>query len=204
VNVWRARLQRWLGPIAARCPLSPNAISLIALALNLIAAVCFYFADDDPRLYFVAVALLIVGGLADAFDGIVARVQSKESRYGDFLDHAADRISDLFVAAGWLIGNHVRPELIVLALIAAMLNGYLGTQVEATWGKRSYEEVGRGEFVIGMIVFPIISYIIANNGWLDVRFAGFAIAEWMTCLLLLFAVVGIVQRFALASRMEKS
>lgn len=199
MHVWRARLQRWFAPLALRCPLSPNAITIVALLLNLIAAALFY-----SRIFLPAIWIVAVAGLLDAFDGIVARVQQKESRYGDFLDHVADRVSDLFLAAGWLIGSGVRIELTILAIIAAMLNGYIGTQIEATYRERNYDAVGRGEFVLALIVFPIVSHILLANGWNTVLFARLTIAEWMTVLLLAFALLGIVQRFALAAKLEKS
>jgi phosphatidylglycerophosphate synthase len=199
MNVWRTRLHRWLAPLAQRCPFSPNAISLFALLLNATAAVLFY-----AQFFLAALPLVIVAGLADAFDGIVARVQSKETRYGDFLDHFADRVSDLLLAAGWLIGSGVRIELTMLAAIAAMLNGYIGTQIEATWGERNYDSIGRGEFVLALIVYPIVSSILAKNGWRGLRFERLTIAEWMTVLLIAFALFGIVQRFRVAARLEQS
>jgi phosphatidylglycerophosphate synthase len=204
MHVWRTRLHRWLAPLARRCPLSPNTISLLALLLNAVAAVLFYFGWFHPRLFLVAMSIVIVAGLADAFDGIVARVQNKESRYGDFLDHFADRVSDLLLAAGWLIGSGVRIELTMLAAISSMLNGYIGTQIEATWGERNYDSIGRGEFVLALIIFPIVSSILMKNGWRDLHFARLTIAEWMTVLLIAFALFGIVQRFRVAARLEQS
>ena len=41
MHPWRERLSRWLTPLARTTPLSPNAITLIALALNLIASALF-------------------------------------------------------------------------------------------------------------------------------------------------------------------
>ena len=196
MNVWRDRLHRWFAPMARRCPLSPNTISIVALAINILAAALLY-----KRMFLVAIAFIIVGGLADAFDGIVARVQDKASRYGDFLDHFADRVSDALVAVGWMFGNHVRPEITVAALIGIMLNGYIGTQIEATWRERNYDTVGRGEFVLALIVFPIVSFILVDNAWDSLTLAGLTIAEWMTVLLIVFALLGIVQRFQLAKRL---
>lgn len=196
MNVWRDRLHRWFAPMARRCPLSPNTISIVALAINILAAALLY-----KRMFLVAIAFIIVGGLADAFDGIVARVQDKASRYGDFLDHFADRVSDVLVAVGWMFGNHVRPEITVAALIGIMLNGYIGTQIEATWRERNYDTVGRGEFVLALVVFPIVSFILADNAWDSLTLAGLTIAEWMTVLLIVFALLGIVQRFQLAKRL---
>ena len=203
MHVWRTRLARWFDGPARACPLSPNAITLIALALNLGAAAAFVLGGREPRLFIVGVALLAIGGLADAFDGIVARVQNKTSRFGDFLDHVADRISDTCVAAAWMIGSGVPPLLTAAGIIVVMLNGYMGTQIEATWRERNYETVGRGEFVLALIVYPIISYSVAVNGWRDVAFGGLTIAGWQTILLIATGLLGIAQRFALAARLER-
>lgn len=198
MHVWRARLHRWFAPLAARCPLSPNAITLIALALNATAAFLLYRGE-----WIAAIVLIVVGGLADAFDGIVARVQEKSSKYGDFLDHFADRISDTLIASGWLIGNGVRVEILIGAVICVTLNGYIGTQIEATWHERNYDSVGRGEFVLALVVFPLVSHILGLTGTSALRFAGFTVAEWMSLLLIAFALLGIVQRLALARRLER-
>ena len=198
MNVWRDRLFRWFAPLARRCPLSPNAITWIALALNVIAAALL-----SQRWFLVAMVVLIIGGLADAFDGIVARVQNKTSLYGDFLDHFADRVSDVLLVTGWLFGNGVRPEITVAVVIIVLLNGYLGTQIEATWHERNYDTVGRGEFVLALVVFPIVSHILFGNGWNRIALARFTIAEWMSLLLIVFAILGAGQRFALAGRLHR-
>src|SRR5947209_3847654 len=201
MHVWRDRLSRWFTPLARQCPLSPNAISFIALTINLAAAALLLAGASRSIFFLVAISFVITAGFADAFDGIVARVQGKESRFGDFLDHVADRISDTTLAACWLIGNHVREGLVVAATIVVMLNGYIGTQIEATWRERSYQSLGRGEFVLALVALPIVSYILFSNGWDALRFGGATIAEWLGLLLLVFGLLGIVQRFAVARRM---
>ena len=198
MNPWRDRLHRWLSPLARRCPLSPNVITVVALALNAFAAWLLY-----DRRFLLALGFIAVGGLLDALDGIVARVQEKSSAYGDFLDHFCDRVSDLLIVIGWLLGNRVRVEIAMAVVLAVMLNGYIGTQIEATWRERNYDSVGRGEFVLGMILYPVVSHILAANGWDALAPRGLFIAEWMSLLLLAFALLGIVQRFALASRLSR-
>jgi phosphatidylglycerophosphate synthase len=204
MNIWRERLHRWLAPMAARCPFAPNTITIAALMMNAAAATGFYFALGHPALFLISMPVVAIAGFADALDGIVARVQHKESRYGDFLDHFADRVSDILLITGWLLGNRVRVEITVIVIIAVMLNGYLGTQIEASWKSRSYDSVGRGEFVLALIIFPIASFILATNGWAEIRPGRFLIAEWMSLMLLLVAIAGIAQRLATASRMERS
>lgn len=190
--------------MARRCPLSPNAVTLIAFLLNVVAAFSLYWGAFRPLSFLIGIVFLTIGGLADAFDGIVARVQDKVTRYGDFLDHVSDRLSDALIAAGWMIGSGVREELVAVALIAVTLNGYIGTQIEATYGERNYDSVGRGEFVLALIVFPIVSYILASNEWDAISFGVFAVAEWLTLLLIVFALLGIGQRLAVAARLERT
>ncbi len=198
MHLWRTRLERWFTPLAKRCPLSPNAVSILALLLNVVAAGLF-----ATQHFLVAIVFVTIGGLADAFDGIVARVQEKSSRYGDFLDHFCDRVSDLLLITGWLLGNEVRVEIVVAILIAVMLNGYIGTQIEATWHQRNYDAVGRGEFVLALIVYPVTSHILRDVGLATTTAAGLRIVEWMALLLFVFALLGIVQRFVLAARLER-
>ena len=195
MHPWRERLSRWLTPLARTAPLSPNAVTLIALALNLTASALFL-----RRLFLLALPIIAIAGFADALDGLVARLQQKETKFGDFLDHVCDRISDTLLAACWMIGNGVAEPLTVAGVIVIMLNGYVGTQMEATFGARSYESVGRGEFVLAMVLFPIVSFILFSNGWSAIRFAGLKTADWMTVALIAFAMLGIFQRFAVARR----
>ncbi len=204
MHVWRDRLDRWLTPLARRCRMSPNAITFTALALSLLAALLFAAASARPPLFLVAMVVVVASGLADAFDGIVARVQSKESRYGDFLDHFADRVSDVALAIGWMVGSGVRASFVIAAVVTIMLNGYIGTQIEATWRERTYDTVGRGEFVLALIVFPIVSFILASNGWASIAAGSLTIAEWLTAAMSAFALLGIAQRLALAARLERT
>lgn len=199
MHPWRERLSRWLTPLARALPLSPNSITVIALALNLIGAGLLAFGGRRPAFFLIALLPIIAGGFADALDGIVARMKQKESRFGDFLDHLCDRISDSALAACWMIGSGVREALVVAVTIMIMLNGYAGTQIEATFHTRNYDVLGRGEFVLALVVFPIVSFILFSNGW-----AALQVPEWMAGLLLLFSTIGLLQRVRLARRMEQS
>lgn len=195
MQVWRERLQRWFEPVARRCPFSPNAISVAALLLAVAASVCHARAATDRRLFIAGLVLVGVSGLLDAFDGIVARVQNRSSRFGDFLDHFCDRIADTAILAGWLLGAGVATWIALLALALVMLVGYAGTQVEASFGKRSYAETGRGEFVLAMIIFPLISFATADVRW---RWGALAIADLLALLLIVVACIAIAQRLKLA------
>jgi len=200
MHPWRARLERILGPIAHATPLSPNAITSIALVLNLLAAVILAVASVDARLFLLVPFLVTIAGLLDALDGIVARYQGKSSRFGDFLDHFSDRIGDSALIAGWTIGTSVNLPLAVFTVFVVGLTGNLGTQIEATFGERSYEGLGRGEFVLAIVILPLVAFILWRAGIADQRWAGFTIAEWLTSIVAAFALFGLLQRLRLAAK----
>lgn len=202
-NPWRARLERWLLPIARRAPLTPNQITSAALAVNLAAALLLSQAARDPRLFLLAPPLLAIAGFMDALDGIVARERGLSSRFGDFLDHLADRLSDCFLFAGWAIGASVRIEITVVGAIAVAMTGYAGTQVEATFGVRRYDGLGRGEFVLALVALPLISYSLAILGVLTSPFGPLSIPEYAAAALAAFAALGVVQRVRLARRLAE-
>jgi len=203
-NLWRERLNRWIEPVARGCPISPNGISTLALALNLLAAFLLARGGVVPKLFLVACAVITLGGLLDGLDGAVARVQKKESRLGDFIDHLFDRISDASLIAGWTLGTGVRPALAMAALIVVTIDGYIGTQLEASFNHRTYEGTGRGEFVLALLTFPLIAYSLARAEMLLVPFAGLTLPEWLTAAIALVAVLGIVQRFRMATKLSRS
>lgn len=192
VSVWRERLGGWLHPVAIRIPVSADAITLLSILLCLAAALLFAMASADPRLFLVAPLFAIGGGLLDALDGIVARARGETSPWGDFLDHLGDRVSDGAMLAGWLIGSSVRPLLALPALLMILLVGYAGTQIEASFGRRSYADVGRGEFIGAMVLFPLLSYSNVRLQWPHLW--TLSVPEWLTTALLLIAAHALMQR----------
>lgn len=200
-NPWRDRLDRWLLPIARRSPLTPNQITVLALLINLTAAVLLGLGAKRPSLFLVAPFLLAVAGIMDALDGVVAREQGLTSRFGDFIDHLADRVSDCFLVAGWAVGASVRVEIAVVTALGVALTGYAGTQVEATFGVRSYEGLGRGEFVLALVSLPLISFSLASAGIMETSYGPFTIPEYLALALALFTGLGVIQRVRLARRL---
>lgn len=206
-QVWRERLERWFTPIARRSPLSANQITLLAFLLNVSAAVVMTLSYRDPRGWLLAPLLVAVAGLLDGLDGIVARVRGTSSRWGDFLDHTLDRASDTALLIGWVLGTRQRVWLALLVVVGAMFVGYVGTQTEASFRKRSYKEIGRGEYVLALVIFPLVAWLLASAERLSDLYSGFTIPEWMSIGIGLAMLAAIFQRLrrahALAVEPEK-
>src|ERR671922_2490863 len=69
--------------------LTPNAISLTGLALNVVAAVLIW-----QRYFFLAGVAFIVGSIMDTLDGRHSRMSGKGTPFGAFLDSTLDRIEE--------------------------------------------------------------------------------------------------------------
>lgn len=65
---------------------------------------------------YAGVALLIVGGLMDTLDGIVAKISGATSARGAFFDSVADRVSDAFIFGGvtWYLLERPNPRAAIL------------------------------------------------------------------------------------------
>ena len=97
--------------------LTPNAISLTGLVLNVLAAVLV-----TQRYFFLAGIAFIVGSVMDMLDGRYSRMSGKGTPFGAFLDSTLDRIEEgvVLVAVGAYFADR-GDELAVAAVIAAVL-----------------------------------------------------------------------------------
>jgi len=111
--------------------LTPNAISLTGLALNVLAAVLVW-----ERLYFLGGIAFIVGSVMDTLDGRYSRMSGKGTPFGAFLDSTLDRIEEgivLTAVAGYfaLHGNRVAAAAVVVAVLASLMVSYTRARAEA-------------------------------------------------------------------------
>ncbi|HEU5105056.1 MAG TPA: CDP-alcohol phosphatidyltransferase family protein, partial [Solirubrobacterales bacterium] len=74
--------------------LTPNAISLTGMVLNLAAAVLVL-----EKLFFLAGVAFIAGSIMDTLDGRYSRMSGKGTPFGAFLDSSLDRIEEGIVLA---------------------------------------------------------------------------------------------------------
>jgi CDP-diacylglycerol---glycerol-3-phosphate 3-phosphatidyltransferase len=111
--------------------LTPNAISLTGLALNLLAAVLVW-----EQLFFLGGIAFIVGSIMDTLDGRYSRMSGKGTPFGAFLDSTLDRIEEgvvLTAVAGYfaLQGDRVAAAAVVVAVLASLMVSYTRARAEA-------------------------------------------------------------------------
>jgi cardiolipin synthase len=158
----------------------PNAISIARLA----GVPVFLWLVLGPHADWWAVALLIVAGVSDWLDGKLARAWNQQSRLGQVLDPAADR---LYIAATlaalairqiipwWLVAVLVLREL-VLGVALLFLRHY-------SIGPLQVSFVGKAATLCLLYAFPLL-FLGSHTGAaaLTARVIGWAFAIWGTAL----------------------
>jgi cardiolipin synthase len=169
----------------------PNLISMARLA----GVPVFLWLVLVPQADWWAVGLLIAAGLSDWLDGKLARAWNQQSRLGQVLDPAADR---LYIAAT-LIGLAVRaiiPWWLVAVLVAREL--VLGVALLAlrrhSYGALQVSFVGKAATLCLLYAFPLVLLgSHAGTAALAARVTGWAFAIWGTALYWWAAALYLVQ-----------
>ena len=75
--------------------LSPNTISVLASIMGLVAAAAFLFGHS-----FTAGVFLLISGALDTFDGTVARMNNRATKFGAIVDSSLDRYVEFALFLG--------------------------------------------------------------------------------------------------------
>ena len=151
-------LDRPLTPLIKKIQLNPNTLTITGFVITAIAAFVI------PHNLKLGGLLILAGGLFDALDGIVARVQNKTTRFGAFLDSVLDRYSDafLFLSITWYLagkGDHNGAFLSLGTLVGAFLISYARARAEGLGEECKTGVMERPERLI-LIIFATLT------GWL--------------------------------------
>src|ERR1700751_655657 len=111
--------------------LTPNAISLTGLVLNLVAAALVW-----ELLMFLGGIAFIAGSIMDTLDGRYSRMSGKGTPFGAFLDSTLDRIEEgivLTAVAGYfaLTADRVAAAAVVVAVLPSLMVSYTRARAEA-------------------------------------------------------------------------
>lgn len=154
----RLRLQR-VGFLAARTGLSPNAFTLLGLALNVLVAAVIASGN-----LVLAGVLALGAGAFDMLDGAVARVTNRITRFGGFLDSTLDRYSEAVLYFGLLVyllragGNETGILLVYATVVGSIMVSYARARAEAAGVKAEVGLFARPERVILLALFLILRH----------------------------------------------
>jgi phosphatidylglycerophosphate synthase len=192
-RVFNRPVGRPLARLLIRTPVTPNAITLSATALGLLAAGLFAIGGAA---WGIAAALLFqVSAIVDCIDGDVARAVFKESSIGKWLDLVGDQVVHIAVFMGIAVGLRGRiatgPDPLLLGAVAAggallsfavVLRGMRTRRNAAGQGslQRLLDAATNRDFSVLVLFLAIVE----RTEWFLWLAAAGSHVFWMACLLL--------------------
>lgn len=174
----RSRLDSVLssaGRLFSKVHPSPTFWTGVGLLLSFLAAYSFSMGGYTGEL--LGGVLILLSGGFDVVDGAVARVTGRTSKGGSFLDSTLDRLAEVALFTGILVGGYASPVAVLVALSLSLLVSYARAKGDALGVKLA--GVGVGERSERLLVLSLSS-IVGLLGWgviLVMLLAGFTFAE---------------------------
>jgi phosphatidylglycerophosphate synthase len=148
-------IEAFLIPTASRCRITPDNLTVIG----------FFIATAVPLGFYMhplwGLGLIILSGISDSMDGLMARKNGMDSKFGAFLDSSLDRFSDFFYLFGfwvlfWDKDNPILPAAIVfMSMFFTQMISYLKARAEALGFPCSAGLMDRGLRTIYLMVWAL-------------------------------------------------
>ena len=169
-----------LGNSFASTGISPTGWSVIGLVFAFASA--FFYGWNMEFSLIVGGIVLLAAGFFDIVDGQVARATKKITKTGGFLDSVFDKIAEVAIFFGILVGGFAEPYLVFLAISLSLLVSYTRSKAESLGIK--LQGIGIGERAERLLVIAIVGII------------GFM--EYAVIIVIIIAGITFVQRIIIA------
>src|SRR5574342_916394 len=163
LNNFRDSLKPTLEKLGAKfgaTGLSPNFWTGAGLVFAFLSAIAYGLNSQIAQPWLIGIVggvLLLVSGFFDVIDGQVARYTKKVSKKGGFLDSVFDKIAEVAIFAGLLVGGFAEPIWVLLAITLSLLVSYARSRAESLGVK--LQGIGIGERAERLLVIAIIGMI---------------------------------------------
>ena len=141
-----------IGVVFAATGLSANFWTGVGLGFAFLSAIVYAWHFEYA--FVVGGILLLVSGFFDIIDGQVARITKKTSQKGAFLDSVFDKIAEVAIFLGILIGGYAEGYVVLLAITLSLLVSYTRARAESLGVQ--LQGIGIGERAERLLVIAII------------------------------------------------
>lgn len=166
----KERFERWVGPrlgILTAIGITPNLLTLTGLLLSAASAWFYFNWSSNGHMLLLASITLLLSGLLDSVDGILARITGKSSILGGFLDSISDRYSDAMVLGAITASGLCSLSWGLSAMVGSMMVSYARARAEALGVEmRAVGLAERAERILIISAATLISYLYREAiGW---------------------------------------
>ncbi|MGQ9780740.1 MAG: CDP-alcohol phosphatidyltransferase family protein [Nitrososphaeria archaeon] len=146
-----------IGLVFARTGAPPWFWTLVGLLFSMIS-MSFYFRTDYEGGLLGGVFFLL-SGFMDVVDGAVAKSMESVTKLGNFVDSTADRLGEVLVCFGLLVGGWASSDIIFLMVTFSILVSYLRAKGDALGVDLKGLGIGeRAERIIVLSFSSIVGY----------------------------------------------
>lgn len=183
----KPRFQALLRPLIRRIAgfgVTPNAVTLIAIAGSIAVGAAAPFAKSRPALLLLLPAWLFIRMALNAIDGMMARELGMSTQLGAVLNELGDAVSDLGLYLPLAFVYEPAQWPIIAFSIGAVLTEFSGVLGRALGASRHYEgPMGKSDraFVVGALGLATFVFPIVGKAWPWI-FAVAALLTAVTCL----------------------
>ena len=186
-----------MGKGFASTGLSPNFWTAVGLVFALISALVYGLGNQIEYGLILGGILLLISGFFDMVDGQVARVTGKTSKKGGYLDSMFDKIAEVAIFLGILVGGYAEPYLVFLAITLSLLVSYARAKSDAINVK--LQGVGIGERAERLLVIAIIG-MIGFNAESPIFFGIKNFMEFAVIIVIVIAGITVIQRMIVTAK----
>ncbi len=134
---------------------TPTGWTFVGLSFALLSALSYTRGGSSgPPL---AGILVLASGFFDIVDGAVARATGRMTKRGAFLDSTLDRLGEVAIYLGIMVGGYSSAEWVLLAITFSLLVSYTRARGEALGIKLS--GVGIGERSERLLILAVLSLL---------------------------------------------
>lgn len=147
-----------MGKGFASTGLSPNFWTAVGLGFAILSAIVYGMGIEFGLI--IGGILLLVSGFFDMVDGQVARVTGKTSKKGSYIDSMFDKIAEVAIFFGILVGGYAESYLVFLAITLSLLVSYARAKSDIINVKLQGIGIGeRAERLLAIAIIGIIGFM---------------------------------------------
>lgn len=192
----KPRFQQLLRPFLAgltRAGITPNQVTLLALALSCAYGAALVFAPGHAALWYGLPVFLLLRMALNAIDGMLANATGNKTVLGALLNEMCDQVSDAALYLPFALAAGVSAPLVTVVVVVALLAEFAGVLAQGVGAPRRFDgPMGKSDRAFAFGVIALLIGFGAAPAW----------SNGVLWLVLLLAVLTVVNRLRQALRLS--
>ncbi|HEV8545218.1 MAG TPA: hypothetical protein VGQ64_02935 [Candidatus Limnocylindrales bacterium] len=165
----KSALVRGLEPVVgrlARAGVSPDAVTLAAVPVGIVAGGCLLLSPAVPALLLAIPLLALVRLVLNLLDGALARQTGRTHALGELYNELGDRLADIAFLAPVAFLPGANQPLVLLGVLGAVLASFAGLAPRAAGGDRIYRGILSKPGRMALLsVFAVAALVAGPAAW---------------------------------------